>query len=123
MTTYLPQEIYKIIESYLGEGSFIVILRGNTPLSTRLCDLACFNLKPYFFDRSHLSKNPNLVYLLEKGLNDIDWSLISKDIYTIDYNFLRDRPQNILRKPIILLEKKVDKINWDKSPDLFTFFF
>ena len=116
MITHLPKEIIEIIESFVSKESHIVIPRGRTPLITRLFDISCLNLKPYIFDRSYLSKNPNLVYLLEKGLNHINWRLLSKDIYTIDYNFLRTRPQNILGKKqddaIRLLEKNIDKINW-----------
>ena len=118
MIIHLDEFIIRIIESFVSKKSNIVILKGKTPLITRLYDLNSMCLGPYIFDRDYLSRNPSLVYLLEKGLNHIDWRLLSKDIYKIDYIFLRTRPQNALGRKkqddALLLFESRGKVDWDK---------
>ena len=118
MTANLPPEILRIIESIMGKKSFIVSFTGKTPLSS-LCDLS-FYLRPYIFDRSRLLENPNLISLLEKGLYDIDWRLLSRDLYQIDYNSLIFRPSNIFReRTTYILECNTHNINWFEKYNLY----
>jgi prefoldin subunit 5 len=73
-----------------------------------------------------LSRNPNAIHLLEKNLEKIDWSELSRNhaIHLLEKNPERIQWRELSRNPnaINLLKKNEEKINWEwlsRNPSIF----
>src|SRR5438045_704115 len=71
----------------------------------------------YKINWDYLSYNPNVIYLLEKNLDNINWYYLSKNpnaIHLLEKNLDKINWYSLSENPnaIHLLEKNLDKINW-----------